>query len=79
MNFKGRMPPNLPSLQRLRWSTFSSSLLHAAAMYKYWSTFSSSLLHAAAMYKFGRKVIKRKAICIGNSMICRDIWHKYHE
>ena len=62
MNFKGRMPPNLPSLQRLRWSTFSSSLLHAAAM-----------------YKFGRKVIKRKVICKGNSMICGDIWHKYHE
>ena len=22
---------------------------------------------------------KAKGICIGNSMICSDIWHKYHE
>ena len=23
--------------------------------------------------------LKGKNICIGNSMICSDIWHKYHE
>ena len=23
--------------------------------------------------------LQRYAICIGNSMICSDIWHKYHE
>ena len=26
-----------------------------------------------------KKILKSYAICIGNSMICRDIWHKYHE
>ena len=24
-------------------------------------------------------VTRMEKICIGNSMICRDIWHKYHE
>ena len=23
--------------------------------------------------------VKKVAVCMGNSMICSDIWHKYHE
>ena len=33
--------------------------------------------HARDVY--GNSDPEGKCVCIGNSMICSDIWHKYHE
>ena len=37
-------------------------------------------IYIVVFYKLSVKALWLKfGICIGNSMICSDIWHKYHE